>query len=67
MDKEIILESILKTVKLEISEWLEEQKAIHDPIEYEKKLLARALRIGRSMLENSSGKVSRDRNVKKKC
>ncbi len=65
MDKQIIMESILKTVKKEITEWLDEHDSITDPFEYEKNLSERSLRIGRSMLENSSGKISRDRNVKK--
>ena len=60
------MESILKTVRQEVTEWLDEQDSITDPFEYEKNLLERSLRIGRSMLENSTGKISKDRNVKKK-
>lgn len=66
MDKQLIMESILKTVRQEVTEWLDEQDSITDPFEYEKNLLERSLRIGRSMLENSTGKISKDRNVKKK-
>ena len=67
MDKTIIMESILKTVNQEVSEWIDEQGTITDAFEYEKRLFERTMRIGRIMLENSSGKVSRDRNLKKKC
>lgn len=66
MDKSKIKQSILRTVEAEIDAWLEIEPNFTDPFEYEKDLFARSLRIGKSMLVNSQGKVSKDRNTKKK-
>jgi len=66
MDKLEIKASILRTVSEELDQWLAEEPTIKDAFEYEKRLFERTLRIGRSMLENSQGKISRDRNTKKK-
>lgn len=66
MDKQQIVKSILKTVELEVNEWLDEQDSIKDPFEYEQRLLERSLKYGKTLLSESSGKVSRDRNAKKK-
>lgn len=66
MDKEAIIESILKTVRQEVEQWVEEEGTIKDPFLYEKRLLERSLRMGRAMMEGSGGKLSRDRNAKKK-
>jgi hypothetical protein len=65
MDKRQIIESILKTVRSEVEGWVEEEGKIKDPIEYEGRLLERALRIGKAMMEESGGKLPRDRNAKK--
>jgi len=35
MDKQQIVESILKTVELEVNEWLDEKDLIEDPISQE--------------------------------
>lgn len=66
MDKKAIKTSILKTVEQEVDAWLKEEPHFTDPFEYEKSLLERTLRIGKSMMENSKGKLSKDRNTKKK-
>lgn len=66
MDKQQIIESIQKTVNQEIEEWVNEESTIKDPIQYESRLLQRALRIGKAMMEQGSGKLARDRNAKKK-
>lgn len=66
MDKKMVVESILKTVRQEVEEWVEEEGKIKDAFEYEKKLLERVLRMGKTMMEESGGKPSRDRNTKKK-
>ena len=66
MDKEAIKASILRTVSNELDEWLTEEPTITDGLDYEKRLFERTLRIGRSILINSQGKLSKDRNTKKK-
>lgn len=66
MDKQQTKESILKTVEQEVGAWVEEEGQIKDAFEYEKRLLERVLRIGRAMMEESGGKLAKDRNAKKK-
>lgn len=66
MDKIAIKESILRIIDQEVDTWLEEEPKIKDPFEYEKQLFERAMRIGKVILEQGQGKVSKDRNLKKK-
>ena len=66
MDKKAVVESILKTVRQEVEGWVEEEEKIKDPFEYEKRLLERVLRMGQTMVEESGGKLAKDRNAKKK-
>lgn len=66
MDKKEIKRSILRTVEAEIDAWLEIEPTITDAFEYERSLFERTIRIGKTMLERSQGKVSVDRNTKKK-
>ncbi len=66
MDKSKIKQSILRAVEAEIDAWLDIEPTFTDAFEYEKDLFARTLRIGKSMMVNSQGKVSKDRNTKKK-
>lgn len=66
MDNEIKLQSILKTVEDEVKVWLKEEGQIQDSIEYEKKVLGIALRIGKSIVIESGGKLPKDRNQKKR-
>lgn len=65
MDKKAVVESILRTVRQEVEEWVEEEEKIKDPFEYEKRLLERVLRMGKTMAEESGGKLVKDRNSKK--
>lgn len=66
MDTKTIKESILRIVETEVDLWLVDEPTFTDPIEYEKSLLERSLRIGKAMLEQSQGKLPKDRNRKKK-
>jgi len=66
MDKRAIIESILRTVEQEVTDWIEEEETITDAFDYEKRLLERSMRIGGIMLAGSKGKLSKDRNTKKK-
>ena len=65
MDEQKIRASILKAVTEEVDGWLAEEKSITDPMEYEKRLFERTLRMGRTMLTESRGELSQDRNKKK--
>lgn len=66
MDKAQIKASILRTMSEELDEWLEEEPTIRDAFQYEMRLFERTLRIGKSMLQHGQGKLSKDRNAKKK-
>lgn len=66
MEKHEIKAAILRNIESEIDNWLECEPKFTDPFEYEKSLLERVLRIGKTMAVHSQGKVSRDRNQKKK-
>jgi len=65
MDKRDIKAAILRNIESEIDNWLEVEPKFTDPFEYEKSLFERVLRMGRTMVEHSQGKVSKDRNQKK--
>jgi hypothetical protein len=65
MEREKELQSILKAVESEVRTWLDEEPNYTDPIKYERDLLARCLRIGGHILQQSQG-LPRDRNLKKK-
>jgi hypothetical protein len=66
MEKQQIVQSILKAVETEVTEWVNIEQSIKDPMVYEQDLLERALRIGKVMLEHNGGKISKDRNQKKR-
>lgn len=64
--KEAILESILRRVKAEVSQFLDDEPEIKCPIEYEKRLISMSLLFGKSIMENAQGQIPRSRNLKKK-
>ena len=66
MEKQQVVQSILKAVETEVTEWVNIEQSIKDPMVYEQDLLERALRIGKVMLEHNGGKISKDRNQKKR-
>ena len=66
MDKSEIKKSILRTVEAEIDAWLEVEPKFTDAFEYERSLFERTLRIGHTILTESKGRISKDRNTKKK-
>jgi len=65
MEKQTIKATILRTIESEIDAWLEAEPKFTDPIEYEKSLLERVLRMGMTMMLHSQGEISKDRNQKK--
>ena len=66
MDKQQIKASILRNLEPQIDEWLSVEPDFTDAFEYEKSLYERVLRMGKTMMLHSQGKISRDRNQKKK-
>lgn len=66
MDKTEKIQSILKAVEQEVTQWVNEEGNLRDPILYEQKLLERTFKIGKTLMLNSHGKLPKDRNAKKK-
>ena len=66
MDKKEKIQSILKAVEIEITQWVNEEGNVRDPILYEQKLLEKAFKIGKTLMLSSQGNLPRDRNAKKK-
>ena len=64
--KEQILESILRNVRTEVSQFLEIESKITCPIEYELKLIEASRNFARTIIEKSQGKIPKSRNLKKK-
>lgn len=60
------IDAILNAIRGELSEFLEEERSITCPIEYENKVFQVAMKFARSLLEEGQGEVPRSRNVKKK-
>ena len=64
MNKNELRSRILNAISEEVDAWLTEEKDITDPIQYEQQALARTLKMGRALIEQGQGKISRDRNKK---
>lgn len=64
--KDQILESILRSVRTEVSSFLDQESAIKCPIEYELKLIEASRNFARTLVEKSQGKIPKSRNSKKK-
>lgn len=64
--KDQILESILRSVRTEVSTFLDEESGINCPVEYELKLIEVSRNFARTLLEKSQGKIPKSRNTKKK-
>lgn len=66
MERSQISESILRTVELEISSFLDIEPEITCPIEYENTVIDVGRRIARTLITNSRGEIPKGRNAKKK-
>ncbi len=66
MDKESRIQSILKAVEQEVTQWVNEEGKVTDPILYEHMLLEKAFNIGKVLMLSGNGKIPKDRNGKKK-
>ena len=64
MNKNELRSRILNAISEEVDAWLAEEKEITDPIQYEQQALVRTLKMGRALIEQGQGQVSRDRNKK---
>ena len=66
METKQLVDSILETVRVEISQFVEEESQIKCPIEYETRVLEIARTMSRSLIMGSQGKLPKSRNTKKK-
>ena len=66
METNELVESILKTVKLEMSEFIELESDIQCPIEYETRVAAIARTLAKNLIIGAQGKLPKSRNGKKK-
>jgi hypothetical protein len=64
--KEEVLDSILRSIRTELKEFLELESKITCPIEYESRVIEMSRNFGRSVIEQSQGKLPKSRNQKKK-
>ena len=64
--KDEILESILRNVRTEVSQFLEIESKITCPIEYELRVIEASRNFARTMIEKSQCKIPKSRNLKKK-
>jgi len=66
METKQTVDSILETVRAEISLFVDEESAIKCPIEYELRLLKLARNFAKTLLEETQGQLPKSRNSKKK-
>jgi hypothetical protein len=66
MEKHIIAESILKAVKSEVLEFIDEESKIPSAIEYEQRVMDIALKFASELIQQSRGDLPKSRNDKKK-
>ena len=64
--KSQIVDSILETVRSEISLFVEEEAEIKCPVEYELRVMEVSRVLSRNLILGTQGKVGRSRNTKKK-
>lgn len=66
METKDLVDSILETVRTEITEFVEQEKAIICPIDYELRVLEIGRKLSRSLILGSHGALPKSRNSKKK-
>lgn len=66
METKQVVESILETVRKEVTNFVETECQITSSIEYEEKVLEICRQFGRGLIEQSMGKMPKSRNSKKK-
>lgn len=66
METKDIVESILETVRKELTEFVEQESEIASSIEYEERVVQLCRQFGTEVLKGTSGKIPKSRNSKKK-
>jgi len=66
METKQLVDSILETVRAEMSLFIEQESDIKCPIEYETRVIKIARNLSRNLIIGSQGKLPKSRNGKKK-
>lgn len=66
MDTKQIVDSILETVRLEMTSFIEEESSIKCPIEYEMRVMEIARTMAKNLIKGAQGELPKSRNLKKK-
>ena len=66
MDTKELVDSILETVRTEMTEFVEQESDIECPIEYELRVIEIARTMSRNLVLGAQGKLPKSRNSKKK-
>lgn len=67
MENQKLVDSILETVKVEITQFVEQESKIKCPVEYEVRVLEIGRTVSRNLILAAQGKLPKSRNSKKKC
>ena len=66
METKQLVDSILETVRAEMSSFIEQESEIKCPVEYETRVIEIARILSKNMILGSQGKLPKSRNGKKK-
>jgi len=66
METNKIVDSILETVKEEVTLFVEQESSIKCPIEYETRVINIARMMSRGIIQGTQGQIPKSRNCKKK-
>ena len=66
METKALVDSILETVRLEVTEFVNDESGISCPIEYEKRLIEIARNLALGIVSGTQGDLPKSRNSKKK-
>lgn len=66
METKQLVDSILETVRAEISDFVEQESSIICPIEYEIRLIEIGRKVSKNILLGTQGQLPKSRNSKKK-
>lgn len=66
METKTVVDSILETVRAEISHFIEQEPDIQCPVEYEMRVLEISRTMSKNLILGAQGKLPKSRNSKKK-
>jgi len=66
METKQLVETILETVRVEMTTFIEEESEIKCPVEYETRVIEIARMLSKNLIIGSQGKLPKSRNGKKK-